>query len=487
MKPPSLFEPFPLTRLDQANGEVFFHYSVSFEVQDEDKALKTISKGVDHLLALVPFLTGETTRAEGSGAIELRPATASPDGEIPMFQVKRHANCTLPVRKIGKIASSVPQNLPLQGHFNPLPPLHKPGQPSPVIRFQANVLEDGIVLTVGFNHLVFDAMGGAVIITLLAESCRNPRTADGQIAASELLLRKQVSDLVSAIMMNPSPEVVDPPASLEVSKPTSPPPPPPQVQDECLVFSAERLEQMRDACNSVLPWLNSSASKQSPEETLTTVSFLSSNDVLTGLICETIKQARGPDQPSPPPCMMGINARGFFEPPLPQTYMGNAGLPLYFHVQPTIPAQQEPDLSLPHELHSPLISALDTPSFVRIAKTAHTIRSGLSNFPKTYAGSLTAFIKAASSPPQPSGGPNPVIVSSLRPLKTYEMQFGPELGDIQTFETGVPWVDGACVILPLCAGGPEVGRLAPWCVRITLYADVMERFKGDRALSWVLL
>ncbi|KAL2783454.1 hypothetical protein BJX66DRAFT_349420 [Aspergillus keveii] len=489
MKPPSLFEPFPLTGLDQVNGEVFFHYSLSFEVQDADEALKTISKGIDHLLALVPFLTGETVRAAANGAVKLRPATASADAEIPMLQVKRHAGWNIPVRKIGKIVSSVPQCLPLQAAFNPLPPLHKPGQPSPVIRFQANVLQHGIVLTAGFNHLVVDAMGAAVIVGLLAGSCRNPNTtAEGQIVSSELLLRKQVSDLVSAIMANSSTDVANAATAHEVSKPASLPSLPSQkkVQDECLVFSAERLEQLRDACNSILPWLNSSRPKQSQNEVMTPVSFLSSNDVLTALICETITQARGPDAQPSRPCMMGVNARGFFNPPLPQTYMGNAGLPLYFDVQPTTPdeaGEEEPALPLPHEL----ISALDTPSFLRIAKTAHTIRSGLSNFPNTYADSLTAFIKAASSPPQPDGGPNPIIVSSLRPLKSYEMHFGPELGDIQTFETGVPWVDGACVILPLCAGAPEVGPLTPWCVRISLYADVMDRFKGDRTLSWVLL
>ncbi|KAJ0423128.1 hypothetical protein BJY00DRAFT_310255 [Aspergillus carlsbadensis] len=492
MKPPSLFEPFPLTGLDQVNGEVFFHYSLSFEVQNEDKSLKTISKGIDHLLALVPFLTGETVRAVANGAVELRPATASPDAEIPMFQVKRHPSRNIPVRKIGKIASSVPQSIPLQAEFNPLPPLHKPGQPAPVIRFQANVLQDGIVLTTGFNHLVVDAMGAAAIVSLLAECCRKPGTtaADGQILSSELRLRKQFSDLVAAIMAKSSRDVADAPAPVEPSKPTSAPSPPPQkkVQDECIVFSAERLDQLRDACNSILPWLNSSRPKRSPDEVVTPVSFLSSNDVLTALICETIKQARGPDGEPSPPCMMGVNARGFFNPPLPQTYMGNCGLPLYFDAQPTTPAQEDPAPPLQDDLDSQLISTLDTPSFLRIAQTAHTIRSGLSNFPNAYADSLTSFVKATSSPPPPGGGgPNPIIVSSLRPLKSYEMHFGPDLGDIQTFETGVPWVDGACVILPTCAGAPEVGRLTPWCARISLYADTMERFKGDRTLDWVLV
>ncbi|KAL4969425.1 uncharacterized protein BDV14DRAFT_196239 [Aspergillus stella-maris] len=510
MRPPQPFKPFALTLLDQAYGKVFFHYSLSFNVQDENRALQAISQGIDELLALLPFLTGEMApHPDANGTLEVRPATS--EQKTPMLKVQRHANCFLPVRKIGQGpgAFRVPQNFPLNDRFNPLPSLHAADQPAPIVRFQANLLEDGVVLTTGFNHLVFDAIGGSVIVGILADLCRNPGSADGQrgsaIMARELFLRKQVEDLISRVKSDHAHGVITKSLTSgdETTETASAPAytasaPPQPVKDECLVFAGERIEQLRGFCNSILPWLDRQQQQVSEKEEVVDkprrVSSISGNDVLSALICESIERARRLKGPRPD-CMLGVDARGFLNPPFPENYMGNAGLPLCFQLQSSSSSapEQETSSSLPQELLETAQAhglTLDMPSLLTIAKSAYTIQAGLSNFHNTSVDSLLSFINAGTSGAKQKADPAPrppcTILSTLRPVKFHEMHFGPDLGGIQTFETGVPWLDGACMVLPLCVFSPETVHLAPWSVRIALYQDVMQRLKSDSAIVWAL-
>jgi fumigaclavine B O-acetyltransferase len=481
MKPPFSFEPFNLTQLDEL-GAMVFSFSLSFAVQDKEKALNAITKGIDRLLDMIPFLSGETPPAAGAsgtkkGALEVRPGTAAPEEQIPMLQVKNQAGCTLPLRRIGTGAPVMPENVPINDAFHPLPGLLTPGKPTPVIRFQANVLDDGIILGVSFNHHVFGAEGGGVVLKLLAELCRNPENADmergSRISSSQVLLRKRAFDSISLISSSYAAPTQSPPA--QITKPTfSPAPAPPlPVLCECFVFSAERLEQLQTSCNALLPWLNSSSQQA--------LSFISSNDVLVALIAACAERARGSATPSPD-CWLGVNGRKFFNPALPADYMGNTNTPLRFQVQPL---KQEAPSTLLDELQRQL-PGINVLSFLEIATTAYTVRASLENFRTVFPQAIVSFLHPEANPAKPDVRFSPMLVNSLRSLKTYEMDFGADLGRIQTFDTGVPWLDGACVILPLCADGPDVDHLQPFNVRLSLYSDVMERFKKDQVVRWAL-
>lgn len=483
MKPPISFEPFSLTKLDES-GPIVFFFSLSFAVKNENKALKTISNGIDRLVDTVPFLNGET--ASPAGALEVRPATVAPEEQVPMLQVKRHTGSTLPVRKIGNAAFVVPENVPLEDHFNPLPVFHTPGQPAPVLRFQANVLDDGIILTVAFNHHVFDIPGAGVVLGILAELCRNPENGISQrittITSSEMLLRKQVSDMISVI---DSSYVAPPPLPpVQTSQRTSSPAPaPPPAVCECFVFSVERLEQLRNSCNFILPWLNSHQLPQNSDRE-SPVSSISSDDVLAALICGSAERARCSNTPSSD-CWLSVNSRRFLNPPLPADYMGNASIPMSFQVQPCPVSEQETLSNLSNELQQQL-GGLDISSFLPIAKTAYNIRTSLENYRNTYSEGLISLLHPEARQNMGDMRFPPLIVNNLRSLKSSEMYFGPELGNIQTIENAVPWLDGACVVLPLCAAQPEMKNVEPFNVRITLNTDSMVRFKNDQVVQWAL-
>lgn len=507
----TLFEPFVLSPLDHASHDMFVFFYLSFRVQHQDKALRDISRGVNNLILRIPFLAGEvapSARLSGPQNVrEVRPSTTTTDTvTIPMLQVKYHTSVTLDGNGLGKTkpTSSI--------SYDPLSAVLPGTQPRPVVRFQANIVSDGIILTMAFNHLVFDGTGGGIILELLAESCRsqnpaeldapsNERTPVEERYLREFLLNMTCSglerydeDFFSGSFGTPSSSQFQQ-ELLEGLRIRSP-----RLSEEHIIFPTKKIDQLKQACNYVLAWLREKDSPL-PDLDVPLPSFVSTNNVLTALLWRLMIKAghisggsstQNGQQQHDYTCAMAVNLRSFFDPPVLESYMGNAATGIWVTVKSTDLLGITTDF--PKDLNVKMTSlfGVDLDSLLPIAYIAYRIRDQLSMIDDKYVRGLTTFFKTRKDWDAITPIPADIIISSWRHLKTYELDFGHNLGHIVNFRSLRPPIGNLCIILPASRFNPgtactkERTHCSPWEVLVTLDETAMENFRTDSLLRWAL-
>ncbi|KAF7172373.1 hypothetical protein CNMCM5623_004581 [Aspergillus felis] len=506
------FEPFVLTPLDHIIPDCFVSYQLSFQVRDPNKALQAISQGITHLASCIPFITGEvvaSTQDPGhKNVFEVQPS-ATPL-VIPLLQVKFRTSHTLrDETPTGTNSSKIHETVSTTSRVNYDPlPIFLPGtQAKPVVRFQANVFNDAIILSMVYNHLVFDGTGAHVILELLAELLRVQSSAErNELSADrtfnqEATLRKFVTGASSDtenICLDHFARAFSMPALGNFGEPlpNSASDPRPVISEDLFVFSPEKVDALKEACNYVLTKL-----REEPLDTPTCValpSFVSSNNVVTAMLWISISKARhyGEITSDQQPrwrrgenCSMAVNIRASFSPSLPKTYMGNAVTNIRLTVDSAGFSQILP--RFPNlRMQVKRLFGVEIEILLPIADLAYRIRSELNKINDSYVRTLNSFLKSHEDWSSMKITPPDILVTSWRHLTTYQLDFGPHLGHIDRFDGPKSSFDGGCVILPAghsgsaFAGEKMTSCQAPWAVQISLSQPTMEILKKDDLFYW---
>ena len=163
--PPS-FEPFTLSALDHIVPPLHLFAYLTFKLDSPSDAIAVLQNGISRLLHALHFLSGNIVTIEElngkKNSMQITPADASTMYQSPMLKVALHAAET----------SAVERDDVQHADFVPIP-IHLPTtDPSPVLRFQANMMTDGLVLCVTFDHRMTDGLGVLAILDSLAACCR---------------------------------------------------------------------------------------------------------------------------------------------------------------------------------------------------------------------------------------------------------------------------------------------------------------------------
>lgn len=505
------FTPFFISSLDHALLAVYIPQSLCFRTSDHQQCLLRLQAGIDLLLNRVPFLSGDVAPRTDHGAKpgELRIQPGKTLDKIPMVTIKHLPDIVLPPVLVNGSDLSNPGRTvaTMDSQYFPLPLFLPPSEPRPVMRLQANVVADGVILSIALNHSAFDGTGTGVIHEMLAECCRAaaadvvpslPTDGDQEAALRNHLTTAgeeghpeidHSGEIGQSYAYESKEEEEDPKEGDEASKPASKQLLGAGLQTRAFILSPERLEHLRKACSGFLPLLTRIYS-QKADRTKKWPTYLSSNDVLNGLLGVCIEKARGEsgvNVSSPSRHLtFAVSFRKRLS-TLPTHYLGNAVFPCRVYFQ--LPVDEHPDPDSPEssvDLQALEGSGIDGKRLLEIANQAFQSRAGILSYDDAFLRSFMAFVTGQPDYESMNLRFGDLIGASWRNLKIHSLDFGPGLGHVDNFELNIGVADGACVVLPETRrDSSATAQTAPWDVRISLKMPTMSEFERDSLITWL--
>ncbi|PWY75655.1 hypothetical protein BO83DRAFT_310430 [Aspergillus eucalypticola CBS 122712] len=440
--PPS-FEPFTLSPLDHIVPPIHLFAYLTFKPDSPSDAIPVLQNGILRLLHALPFLSGNIVTVEElngkQNSMQITPADASTFHQSPMLKVVHHAAKT----------SAVEGDDAQHANFVPIP-IHLPNtDPSPVLRFQANVMTDGLVLCVTFNHRMMDGLGVVAIFDSLAACCRGDSAFTGMTA--QLQKKLQLTSMRSSTPYNIRDEIKAEPKILSSPK------------SRKFALSSEKISMLKQKCNSMF----STTSGQTLKPNLTNL------DILTALIWISVaraKQALSPTTPKDTPSTLScvVDIRSILRPKL-GTYIGNALMRAKCVLSTRSTSGKTPDpiadISLIHEV-------------------ALQIRNEIRSITTEQATSYVSHINTLDDWSSLQAQRPELVVSSIRHFNPYGLNHGTVLGPVVTFDIPDPRLNGVCWIMPARPGSGGAKKTPLWEVRIVLEEPVMECLKREPLFCW---
>ncbi|GKZ85984.1 hypothetical protein AnigIFM56816_000832 [Aspergillus niger] len=440
--PPS-FEPFTLGPLDHIVPPIHLFAYLTFKLDSPSDAIAVLQNGISRLLHALPFLSGNIVTIEElngkKNSMQITPADASTMHQSPMLKVALHAAET----------SAMERDDVQHADFVPIP-IHLPTtDPSPVLRFQANIMTDGLVLCVTFDHRMMDGLGVLAILDSLAACCRGDSALTDM--AAQLQKKQQLASIRSSTPYNTQDEFQAEPR-IQVS-PVS----------RRFALSPEKISMLKKKCNSMI----STSSGQTSNPNLTNV------DILTALIWISIARATEATSPSTPKGTLStlssvVELRSILHPKL-GTYIGNAmmGAKCVLSTHSTSCKSTDPiaDIPLIHEV------ALQIRNEIRSITTEQATR---------YVSHINTLDDWSSFQPQWTG----LVVSSIRRFDLYGLNYGSILGPVANFDMPDPRISGVCWVMPARPGSGGARNTPLWELRVVLEEPVMECLKREPLFCW---
>ncbi|KAL4897291.1 transferase family-domain-containing protein [Aspergillus ambiguus] len=451
------FEPYDLSPLDHT-APIFLYVgqALCFRLSRPDEGVPVLRAAVARLASSLPFLTGiiapsrPYTGKKGVTQVLPDPNISHPD-QLLAIQHCPHLslleNSTARENEKSYLGQILEDIIPAGiGQSD----RHR------VIYFQANVVSDGIILSIIFNHRAVDGPGIGTIIEALSVCCRTPDTTKlpdlPTTAEAECHTRKLIFAAGEAAYFNRGEEDKSQSAPALGSGDMA------KFVNGSLVamdylFSNSKLEALKHRCNTLLGGSY----------------FVSTDDILTAVIWACLAPfSSRVDEKGQQVCVFGraVSTRARMDPPVSPKYVGNC-VTLVKHTR-SMTDLRYPNVGInADEGATELLHSL--------VGVARQLRSTLSTVNAEYVGQILADVMSAPDWDSMTIQAPDVAVSSLRGLDVYAQDFGPVLGRMDNFEV-LPMVSGLCS----CTIKPRRQVHQGWEVRMYLTAEAVARLRENQ-------
>ncbi|OOQ90412.1 putative acetyltransferase [Penicillium brasilianum] len=452
------FDSFELTPADYGFPMFYAGCTISFRLNNPEEGVDIVRDAIERLVCHLPFLAGLVVpSARKVGVMEVRPPG---QGEaISDFCIIQH----LPhLRLPSRMDSSRSKNV---GEYDRnatliMAPVHIAASPTdhPVMRSQINVLDDGIIVALFFNHMVIDGTGIGALLESLAACCNGTTCIPCNIEC-EQNTRENLLLTLERNKMPGHPEIRSPPI-LEVPTGTGHE----EVHDSLLLdykffISGTKIKLLREHIQN----LGSG--------------FVSEDDILTAILWTCLGRSRphrlsqGGLPASVCKLQRVVNVRHKLRPHVSPYYLGNCFIMLNEALTTVELGQEASD------------SETGEQAFARlIAPVARLLRSRLDKVDDLFIRDYLSHYETASDWANTSVHEPDIAVTSIRRLNIYGEYFGPILGKVEDFEM-LPYMnpEGVCTIMPHRRAGDDA-----WEVGVTLGREDMERLRKNVKWRWLV-
>ncbi|KAJ5106820.1 hypothetical protein N7456_003495 [Penicillium angulare] len=477
--------PYVLSPLDHTIPKIYVSFFLSFPLENTDDGLLSLKIGIVKLLHRLPYLAGDIVLHENADGHENVQFVVDADKKInpiPMLQVKYHPELSLREIALQKVKSGM-DNLHLAKKCAPLPDFINPQERRPILRFAANVMQDGILLAMTINHSFFDGSGAGTILEALAECCRAPNrdlsspifTLSDQISREDMaLLSVGVDSEIDHAKSYNAAGTVPCLSSAEWST---------MVESfatnltSCRIqLSAQKLSELRDACNRIL----------SDMQCADWPSYVSSNDVVSALIAICRSKCHSKQDSPGTELTTIVNMRSRVEPPFPTHYLGNmitavrslVGFGLSEDKLPILNPSQAKNLGITPE------------DLVQISMTAARIRQSVLAINNHHVRSLSGYLPQQKDWNAINMQASGFSISSWRDWKVYDFDFGPDLRGVSHFQMHFGLNDGLTVIMP-AGTEPSAGSStkrkkigAEWDMQLMIQTSDLSSLTSSQLFQW---
>ncbi|KAE8165124.1 transferase family-domain-containing protein [Aspergillus tamarii] len=433
------FTPMKLTPLDHMMPICYIAFFYALVLDGPQQGVPVLEEGLRRLLKECPFLAGNMIRTSSKGpkanVREVRPPTLDSLREFPILQVAHHPNQYI-IKKVHDPGERVSNDALFNERYLPLPLSVATRELCPIIRWQVNILQDGIFVAVCFHHSVFDAAGFYFIQDALARCCREDNSSSLTIPLGRDLLEGRRRMLHEPMVSEAAGEApTGDSQTLKVANFNSAE----GLVSRRLTLQPASIEYLKGACNTIL---HDRSQKQ----------CLTSNDIISALLWLAIIRARyesssygasmQDNQPTQSSLILITEIRRTLTPPLPNSYMGNG----IIQSATTSPVQPVLHSAVPNTSH-PQSSALikgDVQLLADLALKVHATQSSVDN----------AYVKGIIQEKQRSLNWSPtfkqgdITSTSIRRMGIYGLDFGATLGRVVEFDSPDNRIDGTVCILP---------------------------------------
>ncbi|RAL13813.1 fumigaclavine B O-acetyltransferase easN [Aspergillus homomorphus CBS 101889] len=465
-----------LSPLDHSIPKMYFTFFVSFSLQQPATGLESLRHGIKKLVDTIPFVAYDVVPChdklhENVHCIQ-PPSDATLSG--PMLSVRDHSPASVTV--LGDTATCTgDEEAKFAEKYASLPTILNSTQSKPALRFVANMMADGIILAVGFNHLVFDGTGVGNILGILSQCCRGAQNLTG-LHELDLKLRQQLcldglagrdawKDF-SASYSTESPFTCPPPGQWRTPKAS------PLIESFRFTVKYRKIRQLKTICSAIL----TNTSHTRDEMDASPPAYVSSHDVLTSILAVCLRQSQPSTFQKPDyRISFAANLRSRMSPRWPELYLGN--MLAMLHVPDSCLADRT-------DKHRAIIAAhhigMCSDDLIKITDTAAAIRHEIVSLTDSHIRGLIDHLRLQID----WGGMNikggDFSVTSLRHLKVYGFDFGGDLGAVADFRLHVGLLEGLlCVVLPR-------GRDGDWDIQFMLEKEQFHVLCKHRLFRWLM-